>query len=111
MNQMFSFIGSQYKRMINLLLYIVTIGRHSPLPMHQQSRMMSKGPQAGYRILRRPAAAAAASRWDRASVAPWQPGQASSLQSAVQVSALAVSAVRTLQERAAGPARLESSSH
>ena len=43
MNKMFWFIGSQYKRMINLLLYIVIIGRHSPHPMLQQSRIISKG--------------------------------------------------------------------
>ena len=43
MNKMFWFICSQYKRMINLLLYIVIIRRHSPHPMLQQSRIISKG--------------------------------------------------------------------
>ncbi len=37
------FIGSQYKRMINLLLYIMIMGRHSPLSTLQQSRIISKG--------------------------------------------------------------------
>jgi hypothetical protein len=32
-----------YKRMISLLLYIMIIGRDMPLPMLQQSRIISKG--------------------------------------------------------------------
>ena len=43
MNKMFWFIGSQYKRMINLLLCIMIIRRHSPHPMLQQSRIIRKG--------------------------------------------------------------------
>ena len=40
---MFWFISSQYKRMINLLLYIVIIRRYRHHPMLQQSRIISKG--------------------------------------------------------------------
>ncbi len=48
MNKMLSFVGSQYKRMINLLLYIVIIGRDRHQPMLHQSRIISKGPPSGY---------------------------------------------------------------
>ena len=44
MNKMWWIIGSQYKSMINLLLYIVIIARDRHHPMLQQSRMISKAP-------------------------------------------------------------------
>jgi hypothetical protein len=48
MNKMFAFIRSQYKRMINLLFYIVIIGRDRPLPMLQQSRIIGNGTHTGH---------------------------------------------------------------